>query len=188
MVDLTGGDWVTVTPYYEYRDGIGCTAHPETDSSIWDSWSAFSQGSSYTDYARSLSFGTELRHEFAIDQYGNEWEFVWPDVTTASLTFRAPVQYLPNTVVILTFEGVNYTQQTGMPLDLSQIQYLGQEPVSNDASSVSYLITVNGGQTYTIDQDSFQWPSFTTHSIQQDFRRDGLHHRHHALALVDEFP
>ena len=64
-----------------------------------------------------------------------------------------------NTSVIFTFEGVDYMRADGAPLDLSQITYRGQSPVaySNEAQTVSYLITVDGGREYTINQDSFGW-------------------------------
>ncbi len=80
---------------------------------------------------------------------------------TGWLTFRAPRQYDANTTVISTFEGVSYALPEGGTLDLSQVQFRGQSPVSNDTQSVSYLLTVNGGQEYTINEDDFTWPAFS---------------------------
>jgi hypothetical protein len=126
---------------------------------------------------RSLSFGTVTPRgsdwPYGSDASGwyyffcgDEFLFPWENSVVASLTFCAPAQYVSNTTVLLTFEGVTYTVPAGMTQDLSQVQYLGQSPVSNDASTVSYLVTVNNSQSYTINQDSFQWPCFTANSIQ----------------------
>ncbi|MGO9529374.1 MAG: hypothetical protein ACLP0A_17580, partial [Verrucomicrobiia bacterium] len=168
-VSPTGGDSATVTPYFASRDASGCTGDPANDPSIWQPWSQLTAGDGYSDSAHALSFGTDLSYQYAFFDTGEQWEWPWPNVTTASVTFRAPVQYAPNTTVIFTFEGVSYETPDGVAQDLSQVKYLGLSPVSNDASSVSYLITVNGGQTYTINQDSFQWPSFTTNSVQRTY-------------------
>ena len=81
---------------------------------------------------------------------------------------RGTLTYDTNTTVIFTFEGVDYrpfwdttTNQPLGPLDLSQVTYRGHSPYSysNEAQTVSYLINVDGGKEYTIDQDIFQWPS-----------------------------
>jgi hypothetical protein len=77
------------------------------------------------------------------------------------LRFCAPRQYGTNTTVIFTFEGVDYRRQQGMPLDLSQVKFRGQEPIaySNETQTVSYLLAVDGGCEYTICQDDFTWPA-----------------------------
>ena len=155
---------INVAPYAKTNIiWTACEASTEPDFWPWGVWSAFQRQDTYQEGVRSLSFGSSVSFSYyRFPSYGTEVVFPLRDNTKASLTFRAPVQYDTNTTVILTFEGVNYTRPDGVTLDLSQVQYLGQSPVSNDASSVSYLLTVNGGQTYTISQDSFQWPSFTT--------------------------
>lgn len=80
---------------------------------------------------------------------------------TGWMKFRAPRQDDTNTTVILTFEGMEYGWPDGTPLDLSQIKFHGQTPVaySNETGSVSYLLTVDGGKEYTLNQDDFQWPA-----------------------------
>jgi hypothetical protein len=57
-------------------------------------------------------------------------------------------------------DGVSYWQWNGSSIDLSQVTLWGQQPVawSNEASTVSYLVQMTGGQEYTLDQDSFTWP------------------------------
>jgi hypothetical protein len=92
------------------------------------------------------------------------------------VSFRAPRQYDTNTTVIFTFEGMDDTlapQEINDftpispfgPLDLSQVKYQGQNPIAwdNAAKTVSYLINVDGGREYTIDQDSFDWPIMTNY-------------------------
>ncbi len=73
----------------------------------------------------------------------------------------APRGYRPNTTVILTFEGVDYRRRDGAPLDLRQVKFRGQPPISysNETQSVSYWLTVDGGQEYTISEADFEWPA-----------------------------
>jgi hypothetical protein len=89
----------------------------------------------------------------------------------AEMTLRAPRQYGTNTTVLFTFDGVESTgprdSQTGEliePLDLSQVKFWGQPPVawSNETQTVTYLVSVDGGREYTINQDSFEWPHLTS--------------------------
>ncbi len=77
------------------------------------------------------------------------------------VTFRAPRQYDTNTKVIFTFEGVDYRRRDGAPLDLRQVKFRGQPPISysNETQSVSYWLTVDGGQEYTISEADFEWPA-----------------------------
>jgi len=77
------------------------------------------------------------------------------------VTFQAAAQSPTNATVVLTFEGVNYAVPNNMPMDLSQVQFRGQSPVSNDSQSVTYLMTTSPGQQYTINPDDFTWPSFS---------------------------
>ena len=120
---------------------------------------------------RGLSFGTySYDHGPAIfqeDYYGDvgdTWRYrmlLRSQDSSSSIRFRAPRGYGTNTTVILTFEGMDYRQQDGATLDLSQVRFRGQSPIaySNETQTVSYLLTVNGGQEYTINQDDFQWPA-----------------------------
>ncbi|MGO9243638.1 MAG: hypothetical protein ACLQDC_02570 [Verrucomicrobiia bacterium] len=117
--------------------------------------------------SRDLSFGT-YNYDYGTavsrvvcsnETYVSGLGTLLRSLRASSIHFLAPREYGPNTTVIFTFEGVTYRQRDGVVPDLSQIQFQGQSPVSNDTSSVSYLMTVNGGQEYAINQDSFQWPS-----------------------------
>ncbi|HUI08454.1 MAG TPA: hypothetical protein VL486_15745 [Verrucomicrobiae bacterium] len=179
-LDLTtGGDPVSVNVYSRSRREIYrvCSPDPVNDPSIWNPWDEFSYYYSFQDTPRSLAFGTRPPGDTACGSStegfiyerssdGSELFWPWRGKTLASLTFKAPRQYDPNTTVIFTFEGMDYARPEGVPLDLSQVKYQGQSPItwSNEIKSVSYLITVDGGRAYTISQDSFQWPSFTTNS------------------------
>ena len=81
----------------------------------------------------------------------------------AGLRFIAPRQYGTNTTVIFTFEGVDYRRPGGISPDLSQVKFRGQDPIaySNEAQSVSYLLTVDGGREYMLCPDDFEWPAFS---------------------------
>jgi hypothetical protein len=202
--DLSGGeDSVVVDEYRNTRfnpsPGFLCTGDPANDPSLWGPWSGFEYQETYTDTnpVRSLAFGSFLRaadwhpdrgavgsQPYEVYIYGSdssaETYWPWENQIRASLTFTAPQQYGTNITVIFTFEGMQYTTPAGMTQDLSQVQFRGQSPVSNDTTSVSYLLSVTGCQSYTINQDDFQWPSFTTNYIQQypyatEFYSDTLH-------------
>ncbi len=81
-----------------------------------------------------------------------------PTTWEGHMTFVAPADYPPGTPVIFTFDGVDYARDTGVPLDLSHVTFLGQEPIAYSGSSVSYLTTMSGGESYTLDCGSFGWP------------------------------
>ncbi len=80
---------------------------------------------------------------------------------SGAIRFRAPRQYDTNTTVIFTFEGVDYKRLNGAPLDLSQVMFRGLAPFaySNEIKTVSYMLTVDGGREYTLNQDDFAWSS-----------------------------
>ncbi|HVM60286.1 MAG TPA: hypothetical protein VMV72_05400 [Verrucomicrobiae bacterium] len=84
-----------------------------------------------------------------------------------SLTFVAPLSYGASTPVIFTFQNVNYARAPGVPLDLSQVTYQGQHPISWDDGNqtVSYLVFVNGGETYSLNSSSFAWPTGWTSNL-----------------------
>jgi hypothetical protein len=77
------------------------------------------------------------------------------------VTFQVPPQSPTNATVVLTFQGMTYALPNNGTLDLSQVQFRGQSPVSNDSQSVSYLMTTSPRQQYTINPDDFIWPSFS---------------------------
>jgi len=68
-VEVTGGDWVTVTPYTRIREATGCAADPVKDA-VWQPWYKSWQGGGYSDYARGLSFGTECPYEYDLADDG----------------------------------------------------------------------------------------------------------------------
>jgi hypothetical protein len=93
---------------------------------------------------------------------------------TGWVTFQPALQTPTNTTEVLTFQGVNYAVPNNVNMDLSQVQFRGQSPVSNDSQSVSYLMTVSPNQQYTLNQDDFTWPSFSpatnyTHTYNDTF-------------------
>ena len=81
-----------------------------------------------------------------------------PTTWEGHMTFVAPADYPPGTPVIFTFDGVDYARDTDVPLDLSHVTFQGQEPIAYSGSSVSYLTTMSGGESYTLDCGSFGWP------------------------------
>jgi len=128
----------------------------------------------------SLSFGVDGYQHGAGEQYGVVIASYNPTDNTCTyqnetdalrtvlrqknagwVTFQAAAQSPTNATVVLTFEGVNYAVPNNVAMDLSQVQFRGQSPVSNDSQSVSYLMTTSPGQQYTINQDDFTWPSFS---------------------------
>jgi len=80
------------------------------------------------------------------------------------LVFRAPFYYPPDTVVVFTVEGVGYTT-TNAVADLTQVLLHWEgavlAPVSTNDYNCSYLISLTGGQEYTLEEASFTWPGQT---------------------------
>jgi hypothetical protein len=81
------------------------------------------------------------------------------------IRFKAPKYYDPETAVVFTFEGLDYSRGPTEPKDLTQITYLGEPPVETNENSAGYLITVDGGAEYEITKDSFTWPPYTTNIV-----------------------
>ena len=115
---------------------------------------------------RALKFGTSHVQEFRSDDVNNDGAVDLESVSHTRfeddgwLMFTAPIYYDANTAVIFSFEGVDYARAPGVPLDLTRVKYEGNDPVvtNNVTGQVGYLITVNGGDFYTIDASSFDWP------------------------------
>jgi hypothetical protein len=86
------------------------------------------------------------------------------------VSFLASPQYDTNTPVLFTFQGMNYMRATGAPLDLSQVSWRGLSPAtwSNDAQTVSYVVSLTRNQQYTLNQDSFDWPYSSYGTILSD--------------------
>ena len=203
--DLSGGEDSVVFNVYQNMRFLPppyyvCTGDPDNAASLLGAWIGFEYQDTITDTnpVRSLTFGSYPRGNGwcwycawphgpsvpyeAFFPGGGEQYWPWENQQFGSITFIAPRQYGTNTTVIFTFEGMQYQTPAGASQDLSQVQFRGQSPIaySNEAQTVSYLLTVTGGQQYTINQDSFTWPSFTTNYIQQfpyatDFYCDTLH-------------
>ena len=199
---------VNVTVGYRGHNYMPCFTDPE-DPAIWgefqDFWDLFTCAD--TNGVRALSFGSQPRAsrmdwEYQDDSCSTEklisglWLYrlcsyhgyldvnwwPWENETRATLTFKAPRQYDTNTTVIFTFEGMDYQRPEGTALDLSKVKFQGRAPIawSNEIKSVSYLITVDGGREYTLNNDSFRWPSFETNNIVWNgcttHYREILHH------------
>ncbi len=110
--------------------------------------------------ARGLAFGgQEERSDYALGgiysgvqgSFFNGW-----GATNSVMKFRAPLHYPPDTPVIFTLEGV------GCNAALSNITLWGQSPVAwstGVTATVSYLLPMSGGQTYTIEETAFDWPT-----------------------------
>lgn len=96
-------------------------------------------------------------------QLSREWD-------RGVVSFLSSSQYGTNTPVLFTFEGMNYMQGGGAALDLSQVTWRGYSPAawSNDAQTVSYLVSLTPNQQYTLNQDSFSWPSSTYGTVMSD--------------------
>jgi len=92
----------------------------------------------------------------------------YPAGENNSITFRAPQKYKPSARVIFTFEGMSYATGPGDTMNLSNVTFnLPGATVDPNfrfvsGNNVSYRVTLNGGQVYTINQDCFTWPPATT--------------------------
>ncbi|MGO9243681.1 MAG: hypothetical protein ACLPT4_05670 [Verrucomicrobiia bacterium] len=193
--------------------GSRCTADPDPETLSWTAYSTSQNSCTGTNggagancsvnLPRSMSFGTQnidgsvsVTYSCFCWGWGCPWAGEGLDTFRnrgrGTLTFRPPRSYGTNTVtVIFTFEGM-----TGPP-DLSQVTYRGQSPYSYDnaAQTVSYKINVTGGQQYTINQDSFQWPSRAAPQVLSyagtPFAASGSYHwlsftnfHNHAISLI----
>ena len=130
--DLTAGDSVSVNEFEKSRFSYGCTDDSINDPPGWGPWGDSDYIDTYEEPVRSLSFGyiqprgsgwPSVTNGWVYLRCGAEFWFPWENKTLASLTFKAPRQYDPNTTVIFTFEGVDYARPEGVPLDLSQVKY-----------------------------------------------------------------
>jgi hypothetical protein len=137
-----------------------------------NTWTNYARVRSQPEY-RGLQFGTIRGYSHFLpvsscpDPNLEEVDYRLDDYDLGGgngLTFRAPVYYGTNTPVIFTFEGVDYARTNA--LDLTQVKfkdpsgttYLDPVETNNVNGFVGYLITVNGGQEYSLSQSSFQWP------------------------------
>jgi len=171
-------DWATTNNH--------CFVDVRPENLPWQTISTYQSNTScpgdpicFTDWpSKKVWFGTwegNGSKQFSYQcQYGNVFQaqglHLYRLRDRAELTFRAPRQYGTNTSVLFTFDGVDYERprdsQTGVfiePLALSQVRFWGQPPVawSNETQTVTYLISVDGGREYAINQDSFEWPQRT---------------------------
>lgn len=130
-----------------------------------------------------LTFGhasSQILHAYDVDQNGvidsQRLELTrshWPSGDQNSITFRAPQRYKTpdgnGTAVIFTFEGMSYATGPGQEMNLTNVQYQGQSPISVTSNSASYLITLIGGtNTYTIQEGDFQWPEATPSTVTNE--------------------
>ncbi len=106
-------------------------------------------------------FGTEDGHNCSFSDCSRQGFYKW--TFDASLMFRAPASYGPNTPVIFTFEGIEYGKRSIDDLDLSLVKYNGKDPVTwdNARKTASYLVTLDGGASYSLGAGSFSWPAIT---------------------------
>lgn len=159
-------DTVQGTIYNQINESVsGCTAPVDPDDLAWGPYfGGDDPPASFSEPVRSLSFGTYRANGLTVFDAGNKGIPAEKDRVTSSVTFRAPRQYDTNTTVIFTFEGMDTRCYGEGVLDLSQVKYRGQRPIAwnNEAQTASYLITVDGGKEYTINQDSFEWPTTVT--------------------------
>jgi hypothetical protein len=85
-------------------------------------------------------------------------------IVNDQMTFRAPFYYPPDTPVLLTLETVRLNYDSS-PETLAQLPLIwgGQTnlPVAGVGADVSYLVSVTGGQEYTLDESNFVWPTNT---------------------------
>jgi len=129
----------------------GCSVDLST-SAFFGTWSIDGSGNPpqrcyYTGYDDYLGYYAHVFEPY------REWD-------RGVLTFQMPAQTDTNTTFQITFQGVDYMRASSTPRDLSQITYRGQAPAtySNNAQTVGYLVSLNGGAQYTLNQDSFTWP------------------------------
>jgi hypothetical protein len=64
--------------------------------------------------------------------------------------------------VVFNFAGLNYDRPPEVSLDMSQILFCGKS--HRPGTPGSYMLRLNGGKTFSINQGSFTWPSFNQDS------------------------
>jgi hypothetical protein len=155
---------------------------------VWVPWSVQTNVQAVLQPSRGLWFEQSTHDSYAGAVYGNQqqWgEAVWhsEDREDGEIEFRAPFYYASNTVVVFTLEGVDYARPSGQGRELSNLWYRGTAPVawSNEAGTVSYLLSVDGGQEYTISSNLFGWgsatgglPGYTVYPSNESWQAHGL--------------
>ncbi len=125
---------------------VGCMATNIQESSTSNGWVAQPEA--------ELKCGQEIDQSSGHSENTQDSSLVhrrW----NGSITFTAPMHYPADTLVRLQFDNINYARDNyNVPADWTQVTFQGQPPFAPG----SYLISVTGGQTYTIDASSFSWP------------------------------
>lgn len=112
--------------------------------------------------SRGLSFGSwGWKTKYTQQALGDGILFLdgFQVMEDGSLTFRTPFHMEPQYNNIFTFTGV----EGGA---LSNLLFEGNSPMYNSARhTVSYLFKLDGATEYTINRDSFKWPTSETNSF-----------------------
>jgi hypothetical protein len=135
---------------------------------VWDWWS-----NTNTVYlpARGLVVG----QWHGMDS-GGDYVTYHVENDTGSLTFRAPTKYGSNTTVVLTFENLSYDAY-GMGMDWRQIKLKWNGTTHDPVEPGGYLVTVDGGKKYTVDESTFEWPTITTNIVYDTHIQTVIIHR-----------
>ena len=107
-----------------------------------------------SDLWNGKSLSLQICDDTEVTQYREYQE--WDE----SMTVSAPLYYPAGSAVLFTFHGVDYGRPAGSPLDLSVVTFQGQSPVawSEYYRTVSFLVSMSGGETFTLDADSPSGP------------------------------
>ncbi len=150
------GDWLTSTATFSYSYSQG---NPQVQ--IQEAVSTDCEGNSpFGALTNTVPQPSNWNVQFGYEDQNLGWpgydyegqDFTWDGF----VSFMVPMDYAPNTQVIMTFSGCGYASTNGC--DLSQVTWGGLPPITWGGSSVGYLITVNPGQSFSISGGSFGFP------------------------------
>ncbi len=160
QITLDGQD-VTTNFYRFARGAVGKGSNLVAGSHPWSASIADYAGN-VTSVSNTFIAICAMNTTAPVDDDNYYWEESW----AGSELVRMPLHDPPGTLVLFTFGGVDYgPRPPGVPRDMSQVSWKGLAPVAwnngdgINLGTVSYLLTVTGGDYLEINPLDFSWPA-----------------------------
>lgn len=160
LVIRIDGEDVTTNFYRFGRGAVGNGSNLVAGSHTWSATIADYAGNVTTVSNTFIAIGA-VNTDAPVDGDNYYWEEGW----AGSELVQVPLHYPPGTLVLFTFGGVDYgPRPPGVPRDMSQVSWKGLAPVAwnngdgINLGTVSYLLTVTGGDYLEVNPADFSWP------------------------------